>query len=244
MSKYKELVYIVLDELKLMSDDAQFNEEHVVFLLDKFRAFLLKQKYSDIKKQIPESNYQELCLELEKTPAINGEPCTGGYYLRSKEEIPTTLPIGSINVYPIDFYQGYNIAFVSRQRMKFVGHNKFLKNIIYCSLGPDNYLYFKSENPQFLYLENVRMTGIFESIQDMQKLQCGKDEDKVCDILDMNFPIEEALVSPLIQLTVKELAGPSWRPSDDNNNANDDLSNLANFIARNLKSNVQKQIEE
>ena len=89
MNKYRKLVYMVLDELKLISDDAQFNEEHVMFLLDKFRAFILKQKYSDIKKQIPESNYQELCLELEKTPAINGEPCTGGYYLKSKEKIPT-----------------------------------------------------------------------------------------------------------------------------------------------------------
>ena len=53
MSTYKELTYMVLDELKLSSDDAQFTEDHVMFLLNKYRTFLLKQRYSDIKKQIP-----------------------------------------------------------------------------------------------------------------------------------------------------------------------------------------------
>lgn len=54
MSTYRELVYLVLDELKLTSDDALFNEEHVMFLLGKYRGFLLKQQYKDIKKEIPE----------------------------------------------------------------------------------------------------------------------------------------------------------------------------------------------
>ena len=66
MSTYKHLVYLVLDELKLMSDDSFFTEDHVIFLLNKYRAFLLKQRYSDIRKEIPTSNYQTLCLELEE----------------------------------------------------------------------------------------------------------------------------------------------------------------------------------
>ena len=44
MSKYSELVYMVLDELKGMSDDFSFTEDHIVFLLDKYRAFILKQR--------------------------------------------------------------------------------------------------------------------------------------------------------------------------------------------------------
>lgn len=50
MSTYRELVYLVLDELKLASDDSTFTEDHVVFLLNRYRTFLLKQRYSDIKK--------------------------------------------------------------------------------------------------------------------------------------------------------------------------------------------------
>ena len=138
MSTYKELVYMCLDELKLHSDDSSFTEDHVIFLLGKYRVFLLKQRYSDIKKQIPESNYQTICLDLIKVSAIPDEPCSG-VYLRSKEKIPFLMKIGNPRVYPIDYYQG-EITYISRDRMRYVGHNKYLKNIIYTSLSPNNYL--------------------------------------------------------------------------------------------------------
>ena len=227
MSTYKELVYMCLDELKLYSDDALYTEEHIMFLLGKYRTFLIKQRYSDVKKQIPESNYQTICLDLIEVPAISGEPCEGGSYLRSKEKIPFLMKIGNPRVYPIDYYQG-EITYVSRDRMRYVGHNKYLQNIIYASLGPDNYLYFKSINPQFLYLEKVRMTGIFEDPKAASELQCPDESgDTVCDVLDREFPIEAALVPPLIELVVKELLGVEYRPDDKTNDAKDELSEVA-----------------
>ena len=226
MSTYKELVYMCLDELKLYSDDALYTEEHIMFLLGKYRIFLIKQRYSDIKKQIPESNYQTICLDLIEVPAISGEPCEGGSYLRSKEKIPFLMKIGNPRVYPIDYYQG-EITYVSRDRMRYVGYNKYLQNIIYASLGPDNYLYFKSFNPQFLYLEKVRMTGIFEDTLAASELQCPDENgDTVCDVLDREFPIENALIPPLIQLVVEELTKVEYKPEDKENNSDDDLSEV------------------
>ena len=226
MSTYKELVYMCLDELKLYSDDALYTEEHIMFLLGKYRTFLIKQRYSDVKKQIPESNYQTICLDLIKVPAISGEPCEGGSYLRSKKKIPFLMKIGNPRVYPIDYYQG-EITYVSRDRMRYVGYNKYLQNIIYASLGPDNYLYFKSFNPQFLYLEKIRMTGIFEDTLAASELQCPDENgDIVCDILDREFPIENALIPPLIQLVVEELTKAEYKPEDKENNSDDDLSNV------------------
>lgn len=227
MSTYKELVYMCLDELKLYSDDALYTEEHIMFLLGKYRTFLIKQRYSDVKKQIPESNYQTICLDLIKVPAISGEPCEGGSYLRSKEKIPFLMKIGNPRVYPIDYYQG-EITYVSRDRMRYVGYNKYLQNIIYASLGPDNYLYFKSFNPQFLYLEKVRMTGIFEDTLAASELQCPDENgDIVCDVLDREFPIENALIPPLIQLVVEELTKAEYKLEDKENNSDDDLSEVA-----------------
>lgn len=227
MSTYKELVYMCLDELKLYSDDALYTEEHIMFLLGKYRTFLIKQRYSDVKKQIPESNYQTICLDLIKVPAISGEPCEGGSYLRSKEKIPFLMKIGNPRVYPIDYYQG-EITYVSRDRMRYVGYNKYLQNIIYASLGPDNYLYFKSFNPQFLYLEKVRMTGIFEDTLAASELQCPDESgDIVCDVLDKEFPIENALIPPLIQLVVEELTKAEYKPEDKENNSDDDLSEVS-----------------
>ena len=226
MSTYKELVYMCLDELKLYSDDALYTEEHIMFLLGKYRTFLIKQRYSDVKKQIPESNYQTICLDLIEVPAISGEPCEGGFYLRSKEKIPFLMKIGNPRVYPIDYYQG-EITYVSRDRMRYVGYNKYLQNIIYASLGPDNYLYFKSFNPQFLYLEKVRMTGIFEDTLAASELQCPDENgDTVCDVLDREFPIENALIPPLIQLVVEELTKAEYKPEDKENNSDDDLSEV------------------
>lgn len=238
---YRELVYIVLDELKLSADDAYFTEEHVVFLLGKYRGLLLKQQYKDVKKEIPESNFQTLCLDLIQVPAIAGEPCEGGTYLRSKEKIPFLINITTPRVYTGDYYQG-DITYVSRERMKYVGYNRWLPNIIYASIGPDNYLYFKSFNPQYLYLEKAKLTGIFEDPEKAAQFECDKSEGS-CDILDMPFHLEEALIPQVVQLVVKELSGSIYKPKDDENNSSDDLSELATFIRNNVKSNLQKQIE-
>ena len=223
---WREAIYMVLDELKGMSDDFTFTEDHIAFLLGKYRSFILKQRYyTDIKKAISESNYQTICLDLIEVPAINGEECEGGSYLRSENKIPVTLMIGNPRVYPIDYYQG-EIAYISRDRMRYVGYNRWMKNIIYCSIAPDGYLYFKSWNPQFLYLEKVKFTAIFENAEEVSELTCDGDKGTACDLLDRTFPIEEALVPPLIELVVNELRKAEYALSDENNNADDDLDEV------------------
>lgn len=216
---------MVLDELKLHSDDATFTEDHIIFLLSKYRAFLLKQRYADIKRQVPESNYQTACLKLIEVPTMAGDYCISGTYLRSEEKIPVLMKVGNPTLYTNDYYQG-DITLVDRDRMKYVGYNKYLQNIIYASIGPDNYLYLKSSNPQYLHLEKVHITGLFEDPQQLHDLQCNNDNYSN-DILDSKFPIEEALIPPLLELVLKELLNAIYRPEDDNNNANDDLSNLS-----------------
>lgn len=222
--KYKDIVYMVLDEIKSTSDDAFFTEEHVLLLVNNYRNFILKQRYSDIKKPIPESNYQTICLNLIQVPAVAGVPCGGGTFLRSKEKVPFMMKIGTPKVYPINYYLG-EITYVSRERMRYVGYNKYLQNIIYASLGPDNYLYLQSSNPQYLYLEKIRLTGIFENIESVSDLLCDDSGDSInCDIMDKTFPIEDALVPPIIELVVKELLGAEYIKKDEENNAKDDLS--------------------
>lgn len=235
MSTYRQLTYMVLDELKLVSDDSHFQEEHVLFLLDKYRVFLLKQRYSDVRKEIPDSNYQTICVDLEQVNAINGLPCEGSDYLKSVKKIPNMMQVGKQRISSVDFFQG-NIAYVNNERFKYVGDNKFLKNQIYGTIAPDSHLYLKSNNPQMNYLEKVKVTGIFEDSSKVAELQCPDEEgNTACDVMDMNFPLEESLIPPLIELIVKELSGHAYQPADDENNATDDLDRLASYIARNMK---------
>ena len=223
MSTYRELVYLILDEAKGLSDDFTYTEDHLIFLLDKYRSFLLKQRYTDVKKSIPESNYQTLLLDLIPVPAISGEPCEGGNYLKSIEKIPYLLTISNPKVTSVDYFQG-EFNFVSRDRMRYVGNNKFLKNMIYTTIAPDKYLYFKSNNVNFIYLKKVKITGVFENASMASKLDCNSSQN--CELLDRIFPMEEGLIPPLIELTLKELLGATYRPKDSENNSTDDLNEL------------------
>lgn len=213
--------------LKGISDDFTYTEEHLLFLLKKYRSFLIKKEQDKEKGSqdvASEFEYQQICLDLEKVPAMDGEPCTGGYYLRTKQKIPKILEGTQPRVYPLDYYQGINISYVTRDRMRYVGTNPYLGNIIYTSVGPDLHLYLNSNNPQFLYLKRLRMSAVFEDMDEAAGLLCDSEgEDQSCDVLDMEFPIRDYLVPMLIELVVKELSGSFLRRADETNNAKDDL---------------------
>lgn len=228
----KEIVYMVLDLAKAAtSDDSYFNEDHVIFLLKKYRSFLIKKEQEKQRATTDiasEFEYQQICLDLEKVSAIDGEPCTGGYYLRTTKKIPKILEDNQPRVYPVDFYQGINICYIPRDRMRYVGTNKFLQNIIYVSLGPDLHLYLNSSNPQFLYLKKLRMSAVFEDFDDISCYLCDDDgNSKACDVLNEVFPIREYLVPTLMELVVKELTTAKYQPVDEHNNASDDMSKVS-----------------
>lgn len=246
--KVKDLVYMIMDECKLSSsDDLTINEDHVIFLIKRYRSFLIKKEQEREKSTTDvasEFEYQQICLELEKVEAIPGLPCEGGYYLRSTQPIPKILEGTVPRVYPVDFYGNVNISYVSRERMRFVGTNSFLKNIIYVSTGPDLHLYIKANNPQFQYLRCLRMNAIFEDFDEAASLLCDNNgENEACDPLEAEFPIRDYLVPTLIEMVVKELTQASFKPADRDNNADDDMANMMAFLRRNMKSGLQQQIE-
>lgn len=225
MATLREIVYMVNDELKLDSNDSFYTPEHFEFMADKFRVMLLERKYRDVRRgEVPQANYQNLCLELIEVPGLPGSDCSE-VYLRSTSKIPSVMSIGIRRIYPVDFFTSYNITWVSKERMQFVGNNKWLSNIIYVTKGPDDYLYLKSDNPQFLYLKNIKLSAVFNSARDAYELSC--DRDGSCDIMDMKFPLEEGLVGPLVQLIVQEFSVQRYAPQDEINNASDDLSGLS-----------------
>lgn len=228
--KVSEIVYSILDLVKGISDDYTYTEEYVLFLCRKYRALLIKKEQDKEKgsqEVASEFEYQQICLDLEKVPAIDGEPCTGGYYLRTTQRIPKILEGSQPRVYPIDYFQGTNIAYVSRDRMRYVGSNPYLRNIIYAALGPDCHLYVNSQNPQFLYMRKLRMSAVFEDFDEAAGLLCDSEgESQGCDVLDMEFPIREYLVPMLNELVVKALTGANIVRQDTQNNARDDMPEL------------------
>ena len=236
--KVNEIVYYCLDAIKAFSDDSYVNEDHIVFLLSKYRGYLLQQ-YHNIKKLIPDSNYQTICLTLTSTNSI---PCTNGAILKSNEEVPSLMPIGNPSIYLFNGFESENIVFIPFTRLKAVGWNKWKKNFIYVAVGPDKHLYLSSSNPQAQYLETLRLKGLFEDFEKAFELECNED-GKPCDEMEKDFPLEVALVPDLIARVVKDALGMAWKTSDSNNNANDDLADIATYVRQNMKKNYRDLVE-
>lgn len=248
MATYREVIHMVLDYLKLSSDDSYYTEDHVRFLLGKFRAYVLKSKYEDNKKHPDdtpsESNYQTLDLNLQLVNRITGIQFSGKY-LRSTEEIPSKICVAGSYIWAGDQFAD-NIIFTNPSRFKYVGTGKLGSMFTYATVGKDNHLYIKSGNPQFMYLQKASLKAVFEDpekiyeLQDAQASEAG--EENIPDLLDRDFPLEDALLALCLQYVVKELNGSIYKPKDSENNAADDLSELANFIRSYTRSPLQRQI--
>lgn len=235
--KIKELVYMVLDEIKGLSDDFTYTEDHVIFLLNKYRTSLLKQKYKDDKSTMHSSNFQTLSLTL-KDSLQNKDYILERQYKQSEEIVPELLTDKGVRVYPeVQFLDNADIAFITEDRMRYVGYNKYLKNAVYATIHNDQ-LYITSRNLDIMDLEQVNLSAVFEDAIEAIKAINGN-----IDLLEADFPIEDSLTSILIQSVVKELLGAAYRPKDQQNNANDDLADMIAFMRRNMKSGYQKQIE-
>ena len=220
----RELVFLVLDELKINSDDSYFNEDHVVFLINKYRSFVLKKELEKENKQLSSTNGQTICLDLIEV-RDEDNPC-GESMLRTEQTIPNLVNDCKVSLYPVNYFEGDHIIYTTMERMRYTTYNRWTKNLIYAAKGPDNYLYLKSSNPQYLYLEKLRMKAIFEDFESAAQYACDEDGEKLqCDILDMKFPIENALVPIVTELVIKELLGVKYQPMDTHNNAADDASN-------------------
>jgi hypothetical protein len=169
---------------------------------------------------IPISNYQTIPIQLKQIKAIE-ELDNSKTYLVSVEELPTLTNISS-NKVSIKDIGNYRISFISRDRFKYIGFNKWHKNIIYCTII-DNYLYLKSSNNLYSYLEDIYFTGIFE---DVEKAFNMDPKYKDTDILDLEYPIEAILVPALIQSVVNELLPKTTLYEDTLNNAKDDKASM------------------
>lgn len=223
MATFGQIIYMVLDTLKEHADDAYYTEEHVIFLANKMRAFLLERKYKNTRNstfvEMSDENSQEICISLEATDIVPGS-CDGSW-LKSTEKIPSTITDSQPTILaPSDMVHSM-VTYIAPERMPYVGYNKWLKNIIYASKSADGYLYLHSSNPQFMYLDSIKMDAVFADAEEAAKLSC--EDSNACNILEMDFPLEQALVPSCIEMVVQELIGSRYAPEDKHNDAKDGL---------------------
>lgn len=226
MATFGEIVYAVLDLLKEHNDDAFYTEEHILFFAKQVRATLLERKYKQTRNSafnaMSEENKQQICLMLEPAEVLPAG--CGGMWLQSTAKIPDLLPeFPAVACTAFDLLDT-NVAFIPEERMRYVGYNKWLVNIIYAAKSRNGYLYVKGFHPQMKFLQRVGLTGVFADPEEAARLSheaCMNGG--ICDIMEQHFPLETALVPSCVELIVQELIGPRNLPEDKQNNAKDDL---------------------
>ena len=230
MATFGEITYMVLDLLKEHADDAYYTEEHIIFLASKMRALLLERKYKNSNRMMfqtmSDENIQEICLDLEPAEMLpNG---CAGMWLKSVQKIPSALTMYAPKLSVVSDMIFTNVTYIAPERMPYVGHNKWLKNIIYAARSNDGHVYLNSVNPQFIHLKEARMTGVFANPEEAAKFSCVEDgEVKNCDKLLKKFPLEESLIPSCLELIVQELVGSRYAPEDKGNDAKDGLGDAA-----------------
>lgn len=250
MSTFREIVYMVLDENKLSNDDSYIEPEHVLFIISKLRAYLLTSKYQKMKQQISNSNFQTLTVNLEPTNSFCG--CNSNMYVvRSTVELPNLLLLnnyeGATSVTPVDgFGCNTNFNMVNAARFNSVGYNKWLNTQNYVTIGPDNRLYIKSQNSDILEMEQIQVSAVFEDAEKAAKIVADSNYDACnpnstpCDVMDMQFPLEEGLITLLIENASNTIYATESKPKDDKNSSSDELNSLTSYLNSLLKDRYRK----
>lgn len=236
MTTYRELVYMVLDELKAKSDDFYYTEDHIIFLLEKYRAFLLKQKYRTPKSVVLNSNYSY--IEIPAPLTLTSPVLETSF---SCEALPIAQPKFTVIPNREDTKKKEVIFnYCTEDRRLFLRQSNYLKNMNYFYFL-NNKLVLDSGNKFFKDNHHLNLIARLKIILESPS-KVYKNLDDNADILDMVFPLEESLISPLLEMVVKDLTSAMFKPEDDINNGKDETGDLNKFMYQNSKSDLQKQI--
>lgn len=218
----REIIYSVFEKLKILTDDSDLTEEFISSLIDSKRAMLLKQQFGKSPWDMPLQAQQEICLTLEVADAIDGVTCFGKI-LRSKLKLPSSVKIrgkqGPLLVRKMDRMQ-ISINIVPIERLPFLGHNQFLANQLYAAVDYDGKLYLFSNNSSHMFLSALKVTDVFEAPDDATEMSCDTEFSYI-DPWDQDYPIESAMVDPLVNIIMQELTKTLSLPQDNVNDAED-----------------------
>jgi len=221
MATKQELIYDIRERLGIMSDDSSISNEYLSYLIDKYRALFLRNKYSDVRRKLNLSNYQKIKLTLE--------PISSGRYeggiVRSIDDIPAIINFNSIDnkiILTNDQIESYPFNMVDFNRFKYVAQDDpFIRHLVYGTIADDGKLYMKSWDSNIVLMETAYLNGIFATPEKAWLISSVYDDELDFD-LDFEYPLEAELLPDLINSIIKDLVVKYNIPVDNTNNANDD----------------------
>jgi len=221
MATLRYIINDISEVLKLYSDDTNISQEHIAYNVHTTRAMLIQQKYSSRSNIIPQKLRQHFYHALELVE--ENEFSSGlGTILRTVNPIQFLLEPhnfkGNIKISTGSYLDPY-FCFVLPERFPYVGGNKWNQNQIYVTLGSDFRLYFTSANPKVKIIENVKLSYVAENPEDAYPTTI--DFNSAVDFWDVEYPMEQDLITQLTDVIIKKLGTSLQIPEDKSNNSDD-----------------------
>ncbi len=216
-----EIIYTVLEKLRVYSDDSDFSEELISSLIDTKRAMLLKQQYAKNAWHMPMEIKQHLCVDLELVEKVEGY-CSAGKILMTDLPLPKSIKIkgkeGPLLVRGLDMME-IPINIIPIERIPFLFNNKYTQHLIYCAVASSGKLVLVSKDDKHRFLNHIKVTDVYEDPEKARQLDCS--EDFSLDDWEYEYPVESSMVETIVDLIVKDMTVSIQIPSDKTNDAAD-----------------------
>jgi len=229
MAKLKELISNLTEILNngRVTDDYQFTDAQIYFVLRYLRTKLLRQRIQD-GKYISPYNYQTIpCLGLEYVKIVDCECYTANCYsLQSKCNLPTIFASSKglmVNgVYTVNKENPTRLDTLTFDSMRLTRYSKTMKDVKGWFFTPEA---TKVHIKGFDRLKAVKFSALFTDPLAVMMLDtscaCNDDGSALClDPYDAEFPMDEDLIKDINTLTYEELIKVAYNAIPDlKNNA-------------------------
>lgn len=209
-----QITYDIMESIKgRLSDDDDFDIRQVEFWVKTQRAIWLRNEFNK-NHTIDENFIQDLgCLDLE---LVSDSSCCGittdCKILRTVEEIPVAIElndrqaitrVGSVNM-GIKMTQA-DFNFVSYNRAKYVGNDRYTKNQIYSFLFNKRiYIFSNGSSLQTNLLSKANVRGVFEDPTELRAFTTCTGT--ACYTNESDYPINAWLVDYIKGYILKNYA--------------------------------------
>ena len=228
MAKLREVISIITTILSNgpVSDDFQFSDQMIYFILKDLRAKTLYQKINS-GKWINPQNYQIIpCLKLNLDTLVDCEcytaDCKG---LQSICEIPRIIASDKglyvEGIWTISSPTPERLDNITLDQLRLSKYSKTMKNVKGWFIHKSK-LYITGYDR----LKAVKISALFEDpievLNMSQSCACNEDDSPICiDPYDADFPIDAAFMKDLRTMTYEELVKIAMMmPKDNENDAN------------------------
>lgn len=234
MATRNEIIYDLLTIVRpQLSDDSEIDVRQIGFWVDTTRAMFIRQEMNK-KRSVDTELIQTLCADLEEVDASDCCDVEIGCdtLLRTTKEVPPTVELYQKEA--IFRVAGINklkkpFSYVDYARIPWVGSGRFNKENIYAFIH-NKYMYiFSPGNPEWKFLENISIRGVFEDPREASKFK-DCNTGAACYTDDSEYPMKAWMLPAMKEAILKSnllIQAQAEQQGDESNNASSDVKPTA-----------------